>query len=82
MKRGSIKHGAYTTLQLGYLRPNDLCSHSADTDTRPLHRWRRIDSIRAAWFSAGPGYIAAQVVTGLDGQVLVSRRSLRAGDGP
>lgn len=28
MKRGSIKHGAYTTLQLGYLRPNDLCSRS------------------------------------------------------
>jgi len=29
MKRGSIKHGAYNTLQLGYLRPNDLCSRSA-----------------------------------------------------
>jgi phytoene dehydrogenase-like protein len=29
MKRGSIKHGAYNTLQLGYLRPNDLCSQSA-----------------------------------------------------
>jgi phytoene dehydrogenase-like protein len=26
MKRGSFKHGAYTTLQLGYLRPNELCS--------------------------------------------------------
>jgi phytoene dehydrogenase-like protein len=29
MKRGSIKHGAYNTLQLGYLRPNDRCSQSA-----------------------------------------------------
>jgi phytoene dehydrogenase-like protein len=28
MKQGSIKHGAYTTMQLGYLRPNDLCSRS------------------------------------------------------
>ena len=28
MKRGSIKHGAYTTLQLGYLRPNEWCSRS------------------------------------------------------
>ena len=28
MQRGSIKHGAYTTLQLGYLRPNELCSRS------------------------------------------------------
>jgi phytoene dehydrogenase-like protein len=28
MKRGSIKHGAYSTLQMGYLRPNDLCSRS------------------------------------------------------
>lgn len=28
MKRGSIKHGAYTTLQLGYLRPNEFCSRS------------------------------------------------------
>ena len=29
MKRGSFKHGAYSTLQLGYLRPNELCSRSA-----------------------------------------------------
>jgi phytoene dehydrogenase-like protein len=26
MKQGSIKHGAYTTLQLGFLRPNEWCS--------------------------------------------------------
>ncbi len=29
MTRGSIKHGAYTPLQMGYYRPNDLCSRSA-----------------------------------------------------
>lgn len=29
MKRGSIKHGAYVPLQMGYFRPNDLCSRSA-----------------------------------------------------
>jgi phytoene dehydrogenase-like protein len=28
MTCGSIKHGAYTPLQMGYLRPNDLCSRS------------------------------------------------------
>src|SRR5450759_5115901 len=28
MKRGSIKHGAYSPLQMGYLRPNDMCSAS------------------------------------------------------
>jgi phytoene dehydrogenase-like protein len=28
MKCGSIKHGAYTALQMGFLRPNDLCSRS------------------------------------------------------
>jgi len=26
MKRGSIKHGAYTVLQMGYFRPNESCS--------------------------------------------------------
>jgi phytoene dehydrogenase-like protein len=26
MKRGSIKHGSYTMLQMGYLRPNQSCS--------------------------------------------------------
>lgn len=29
MTRGSIKHGAYTPLQMGHQRPNDLCSRSA-----------------------------------------------------
>jgi len=29
MTRGSIKHGAYTPLQMGYYRPNGLCSRSA-----------------------------------------------------
>jgi len=29
MKLGSFKHGAYNTLQMGYLRPNEECSRSA-----------------------------------------------------
>ena len=28
MKNGSIKHGEYNSLQMGYFRPNDLCSTS------------------------------------------------------
>jgi phytoene dehydrogenase-like protein len=60
MKRGSIKHGAYSTLQLGYLRPNDLCSHSQTP----------IPGLFVAGASlypggmvlGGPGYIAAGVV--------------------
>lgn len=28
MKRGSIKHGAYSSMQMGYLRPNPDCSNS------------------------------------------------------
>ncbi len=27
MKRGSIKHGEYVSTQMGYFRPNDLCSN-------------------------------------------------------
>jgi len=26
MKKGSIKHGEYSSMQMGYFRPNDLCS--------------------------------------------------------
>jgi len=60
MKRGSIKHGAYTPLQMGYLRPNDLCSRSATP----------IDGLVVGGASmypggmilGGPGYITAGVV--------------------
>ena len=67
MRSGSIKHGAYTSLQMGYLRPNEHCS----TYRTP------IDGLYMAGASVypggmitlGPGYNAAGVVAkdlGLD----------------
>lgn len=59
MTKGSYKHGAYSTLQLGYLRPNDLCSCSETP----------IDGLFVGGASmypggmilGGSGYLAAQV---------------------
>lgn len=62
MKRGSIKHGAYSTLQLGYLRPNDLCSHSATPIPGLFVGGASL--YPGGMILGGPGYIAAQVVTG------------------
>jgi phytoene dehydrogenase-like protein len=62
MKRGSIKHGAYSTLQLGYLRPNDLCSHSA-TPIPGLYVGGA-SLYPGGMILGGPGYVAAQVVSG------------------
>ena len=60
MKNGSIKHGEYNALQMGYFRPNDLCS----TSKTP------IDGLYVCGASTypgglilgGPGYIAANRV--------------------
>jgi phytoene dehydrogenase-like protein len=60
MKRGSIKHGAYTTLQLGYLRPNDLCSHSATPIPGLFVGGASL--YPGGMVLGGPGYLAAQVV--------------------
>jgi phytoene dehydrogenase-like protein len=60
MKRGSIKHGAYTTLQMGYLRPNDLCSQS-QTPIPGLFLGGA-SMYPGGMVLGGPGYIAAQVV--------------------
>jgi phytoene dehydrogenase-like protein len=60
MKRGSIKHGAYTTLQMGYLRPNDLCSQS-QTPIPGLFLGGA-SMYPGGMILGGPGYIAAQVV--------------------
>jgi len=60
MKRGSIKHGAYSTLQLGYLRPNDLCSHSATPIPGLFIGGASL--YPGGMVLGGPGYIAAQVV--------------------
>jgi phytoene dehydrogenase-like protein len=60
MKRGSIKHGAYTTLQLGYLRPNDLCSHSATPIPGLFVGGASL--YPGGMILGGSGYLAAQVV--------------------
>ncbi len=60
MKRGSIKHGAYSPLQMGYLRPNDLCSRS----TTPIEGLfvGGASMYPGGMVLGGPGYIAAGVV--------------------
>ena len=60
MKRGSIKHGAYNPLQMGYFRPNDRCSRSA-TPVPGLF------VAGASMYPGGmilgaPGYLGAKVV--------------------
>lgn len=59
MKRGSIKHGAYTPLQMGYLRPNDLCSCS-ETPIRGLFVGGA-STYPGGMILGGPGFLAAGV---------------------
>jgi len=59
MTRGSIKHGAYTTLQMGYLRPNDLCSQ-CETPIPGLFVGGA-STYPGGMILGGPGYIAAEV---------------------
>lgn len=59
MHRGSYKHGAYSTLQLGYLRPNDLCSCS-ETPIDGLFLGGA-SMYPGGMILGGPGYLAAQV---------------------
>jgi len=60
MKRGSIKHGAYSALQMGYLRPNDLCSRS-ETPIPGLFVGGA-SMYPGGMILGGPGYLAANVV--------------------
>jgi phytoene dehydrogenase-like protein len=60
MKRGSIKHGAYSPLQMGFLRPNDLCSGSATPI--PGLFLGGASMFPGGMILGGPGYIAAGVV--------------------
>jgi phytoene dehydrogenase-like protein len=60
MHRGSIKHGAYKPLQMGYYRPNDLCSRSA-TPVAGLFLGGA-SMYPGGMILGGPGYLAAQVV--------------------
>ena len=60
MTQGSYKHGAYTTLQLGFLRPNDLCSQS-ETPIEGLYLGGA-SMYPGGMILGGPGYLAAQTV--------------------
>jgi phytoene dehydrogenase-like protein len=60
MTRGSIKHGAYTPLQMGHQRPNDLCSRSATPI--PGLFIGGASMYPGGMILGGPGYLAAKVV--------------------
>ena len=60
MKNGSIKHGEYNALQMGYFRPNDLCSTSK-TPIEGLYVCGA-STYPGGLILGGPGYIAANRV--------------------
>ena len=60
MKYGSIKHGEYNPLQMGYFRPNDLCSGS-DTPIEGLYVCGA-STYPGGLIIGGPGYIAANKI--------------------
>ncbi len=60
MTRGSYKHGAYSTLQLGYLRPNDMCSRS-ETPIEGLYLGGA-SLYPGGMILGGPGFLAAEAV--------------------
>lgn len=60
MVRGSIKHGAYTPLQMGYLRPNEECSSYA-TPIRNLYVCGA-STFPGGMVIFGAGYNAANVI--------------------
>ncbi|MCZ7662976.1 MAG: NAD(P)/FAD-dependent oxidoreductase [Thermoleophilia bacterium] len=61
MKHGSIKHGAYSALQMGNFRPNDLCS-SNRTPVKGLYVGGA-STYPGGMVILGPGYNAARAVT-------------------
>lgn len=60
MKRGSFKHGAYIPLQMGYLRPNDMCSRNFT----PIERFyvAGASSYPGGMILGGGGYLAANAI--------------------
>jgi len=60
MKNGSIKHGEYNPLQMGYFRPNDLCSRT----TTPIEGLyvNGASTYPGGLIIGGPGYIAANKI--------------------
>jgi len=61
MKRGSIKHGAYNALQMGYFRPNDECSQIA-TPIPGLYV-AGASVYPGGMILGGPGYLGARIVS-------------------
>jgi len=60
MGRGGIKHGAYSVLQMGVYRPNDLCSRYR-TPIRGLYVGGS-SVYPGGMITAGPGYNVANIV--------------------
>lgn len=60
MKNGSIKHGEYNPLQMGYFRPNDLCSRT-NTPIDGLYVCGA-STYPGGLILGGPGYIAANKI--------------------
>ncbi len=60
MVNGSIKHGDYSSLQMGFFRPNDLCSQSG-TPIEGLYLCGA-SMYPGGLILGGPGYIAANAV--------------------
>ncbi|MEW5946236.1 MAG: NAD(P)/FAD-dependent oxidoreductase [bacterium] len=60
MTRGSIKHGEYNAIQMGYFRPNDMCQGSR-TPVKNLYLCGA-GAYPGGMVIAGPGYIAAGAV--------------------
>lgn len=60
MKRGSIKHGSYTNLQMGFNRPNDMCSR-VETPLEGVFTCGA-SNYAGGMVIGGPGYLGAKVV--------------------
>jgi phytoene dehydrogenase-like protein len=60
MHRGSIKHGSYTNLQMGFNRPNDMCSR-VETPIPGLFTCGA-SNYAGGMIIGGPGYLGARVV--------------------
>jgi phytoene dehydrogenase-like protein len=60
MKRGGIKHGAYSVFQMGVYRPNDLCSRYRTPIKRLYVGGASV--YPGGMITAGPGYNVANTV--------------------
>lgn len=60
MREGSVKHGEYNPLQMGYFRPNDLCS-TTKTPIEGLYLCGA-SCYPGGMITAGPGYNCANMI--------------------